>query len=179
MAALVGVALSYAVLVGGVAAAGAPEDGDLCALRLQADACLMALAQPESTDEERTYATPAEVACRALVDARAARQAERPLLSGDCESVPLDLRYRVSRFPDSERPSGALRSERTRRAVRSPSAATGLPRNTGGPLVTATQPMALYASQDLVPPAAGQMIGLATTPLDTRSLDPPDRPPRV
>lgn len=178
MAAFVAVALSYAALVSGVAGAGVPEDGGFCA-RVEADACRVVELQAEATDGDRTYATPAEVDCRALVDARAARQAERPLLSGDCESAPLDLRYRMSRFADSERPSGSLRSERSRRTVRSPSTATGLPPDRGGLPVAATQPMALYASQDLIPPAAGQLTGLTTTPLDTRTLDPPDRPPRV
>lgn len=178
MAAFVAVALSYAALVGGVAGAGVPEGGDLCA-HPEAGACRVALVQLAESDGENTYATPAEVDCRALVVARAARQAERPLLSGDCESAPLDLRYRMSRFADSERPNGALRSEHSRRTVRSPSTATGLPPNTPGLLASALQPMALYASQGFIPPAAGQTIGLSTTPLDTRSLDPPDRPPRV
>lgn len=177
MAALVAVALSYAALVSGVAGAGAPEEGDLCT-RPEAEACRVALVPVAPSDEDPTYATPAEVDCRALVQARA-RQVDRPLLSGDCESAPLDLRYRMSRFADSERPSGSLRSERSRRTVQAPSTATGLPPDTGGLLPTAAQPMALYASQDHIPPAASQVIGLSTTPLDTRSLDPPDRPPRV
>lgn len=178
MAALVAVALSYAALVSGVAGAGVPQETDLCA-RPEAEACRVVLVQAAPSDGDPTYATPAEVDCRALVEARATRQVEGPLLSGDCESAPLDLRYRMSRFADSERSTGALRSERSRRTVRSPSTATGLPPNHGGLLTAAMQPMALYASQDFIPPAAGQTTGLSTTPLDTRSLDPPDRPPRV
>jgi len=190
VAALVGIALSYAAVMAGAAGAGASDgrnEGALCTLG--ADACRLTAPVLPSAAEAPVYATPAEVDCRAviLINNRGTdsggrgfgRATDRLPLSGDCEPAPLDLRYRVSRFPDSERPSGALRSERSRRAVGSAPVATGLPPESGTVPTTAAQPMALYAAHDLAPPAVRDLDIQAPTPLDTRGLDPPDRPPRV
>lgn len=183
MAALLGVALSYAALLTttGVTAGGGAE-GELCLLGLDQDACGLAAAPTPTAvggDRETVYATPAEVDCRAMAQAPGAHRDERPLLSGDCEGTILDLRYRVSRSPDSERPSGSLRSDRSRRSVHAASAATGAPRDTRVPLTAAAQPMALYASHDQMPPQPGTLAIEWLGATATRTLDPPDRPPRV
>jgi hypothetical protein len=103
----------------------------------------------------------------------------RFLLSGDCEPAVPDLRYRVSRSAESERSSGAFRSDRAQRSVRSAPAATGVPPNTDLSLTASIQPVALYASHDLLPPTAGATVPETGTLVATRALDPPDRPPRI
>lgn len=183
MAALLGVALSYAALLTttGVTAGGGAE-GELCLLGLDGDACGLAAARtPADIDgaREAVYATPAEVDCRAMAQGPGAHRDERPLLSGDCEGTILDLRYRVSRSPDSERPSGSLRSDRSRRTVHAAPAATGIPRDTRVPPTGTAHPMALYASHDPVPPQPGTLAIEWRGATATRTLDPPDRPPRV
>jgi len=131
-------------------------------------------------DEDATYATPAEIACRALIQTGGpVRLNDRLLLSGDCGATVPDLRYRVSRSADSERSSGAFRSERARRTVRAAPAATGVPPDAGLSLASSVPPMALYASHDLMPPVAGETIPETGTPVATRAFDPPDRPPRI
>jgi hypothetical protein len=186
--ALVGVALSYAAVLAGVAGATDANVADettagaLCVLG--AEACRADSPPPGAAalDDDAVYATPAEVDCRALAPADlrgAARGSDRVLLSGDCESAPLDLRYRVSRFPDSERSQGAFRSERARRTVRAAAVVAGLPLNTAALMTATAHPMALYAEHALVPPAARELDFEPPAVLHTRSLDPPDRPPRV
>ena len=179
---MLGIALSCATLMTtttGLAGTAGP-DGALCVPR--ADACRGAALPAPAPYDDGDYATPAEIVCLTISAAHTKQRAgsgDLAWLSGDCESTVLDLRYRVSRFPDSERPSGAFRSELARRSVRSASAATGLPPDTGALVLASVQPMALYASHDLIPPSARTMPPHAGTSVATRALDPPDRPPRV
>jgi hypothetical protein len=131
-------------------------------------------------DLDATYATPAEIDCRAVTQSRGpARLSDRLFLSGDCERTIPDLRYRVSRPADSERSSGAFRSDRGRRSVRSAPTATGVPSDAGAPLTASIQPMALYAGYDLIPPLTSATIPETGTRVATRAMDPPDRPPRI
>ncbi len=58
-------------------------------------------AQAATNDGPRDYATPAEVDCPTTPDAPA-------VATGECSEPPLNLWYRVSRFPDSEQPTGSL-----------------------------------------------------------------------
>jgi hypothetical protein len=131
-------------------------------------------------DGDATYATPAEIDCRAMIQPGVpAHLNVRLLLSGDCETTVPDLRYRVSRWADSELSSGAFRSDRTRRTVRTAPAATGVPNDAGLSLSASVPPMALYASHRLLPPTAGDPVLEAGAIATTRALDPPDRPPRI
>jgi hypothetical protein len=168
----------------GAAGVGPAEDG-LCVLGADACAAAALAAIPGDVgravdDQDATYATPAEIDCRPMIQPDAPiRLNVRLLLSGDCEPTVPDLRYRVSRSADSERSSGAFRSDRARRSVRAAPVATGVPTDAGLPLTASVQPMALYASHDLIPPIAGTTVPEAGTLVATRALDPPDRPPRI
>jgi hypothetical protein len=172
--AIVGVLLSYASLIAGVPGAGDAAP-DVCG---PADLCEL----PEVGDELTGYATPVEVDCRAVTDtATTLVRDDLHLLSGGCTAPASDFRYRVSRFPDSERSSGGLGPERARRSVRSSETCTGLPPNRGSLVSVSAPPIAIYAYTLIpVPPRAPARIlvdGDRRAP--TRIIDPPDRPPRA
>src|SRR5450432_1506814 len=109
----VGVVLSYLTLVTGVPGSGGPVQVDICAPG--AGTC-----QPPGTAPAppQDYATPVEVDCSAspaeataeIAGAQVAgaqdRQEDR--FWGGCVQPSFDFHYRVSRFPDSERPPGSL-----------------------------------------------------------------------
>ncbi len=174
---MVGVVLSYAAAwaaAPGVAADVAQEY--ICAL---GDACGPAVI----ADDSGTYATPAEVDCRAI-----SGDAERGAMLGpsdlpffsDCAPVAADLRYRVSRFADSERPTGALGPQRSRRVTQPAPRCTGLPPDHGTLVIASVPPIAMYASA-LVPrpPHGPGLIGFARyCRAPARIIDPPERPPR-
>jgi hypothetical protein len=189
VSAIVGVVLSYAALVAGAPGAGAsvPLD-DVCAI--VGDACELARTPGEPT----IYATPAEVDCSALVTsamvasgmvasgmvamaAEAGGRNDFQFLSS-CAVPPLDFRYRVSRFPDSERSSGALGPQRGRRTARSAATATGLPPNHGGLIFATLHPMALYASTAATPRFWTRIGTLYEGWAPTRTVEPLDRPHR-
>jgi hypothetical protein len=176
--AIVGVLLSYASLIAGVpgagdAAAAVCGPGDVCEL-------------PPVGEELTAYATPVEVDCRAISGtaiggASATARNEVPLLSGGCSAPASDFRYRVSRFPDSERSSGGFAPGRTRRTVRSTETCTGLPPDRGSLVSASTPPMAIYAYTLIPAPPLAQeramVDGDRRAPI--RIIEPPDRPPRA
>lgn len=198
MPVLVGIVLSYATLVAGMPGVGAALDAadadrtnvSLCALGE------MACRPPTAADDDAdVYASPAEVDCRALQLQGLERPAPGTVSSGipsaenpsdrdpaasACDPLVLDFRYRVSRAPESEKPNGALRPQRARRAGRLESTCTGLPVEQGSPVSgPSMQPIAMYALAGLAPPAPRLTVFAAIAPLPTRALEPLERPPRA
>jgi len=181
--ALVGVVLSYATVAAGVPSAGPTAFDDICITG--GPACE---APAASERDEAIYATPVEIDCpaprgahvsnRPALDAPAAAD-DGQLAVGACSLPVLDFRYRVSRLPESERPSGALQPQRARRTTRSASC-TGLPPERGTQLSTGIiHPAAMYAALQLIPPPSEATRPGATTERATRTLEPLDRPPRA
>jgi hypothetical protein len=194
---LVGIVLSYATLVAGMPGVGAALDAadadrtnvSLCALGE------MACEAPSATDELDVYATPAEVDCRALQlqglertgpgavssgVASAEAPSDRDPATSACNPLVLDFRYRVSRVAESEKPNGALRPQRARRAGRLESTCTGLPLEQGSPVSPLSmQPIAMYALAGLAPPVPRLTAFEAIAPMPTRGLEPLERPPRA
>jgi len=98
---------------------------------------------------------------------------------GACNLPVLDFHYRVSRLPESERPSGAFQPQRARRNTRTASC-TGLPPERGTQLSTGiAQPAAIYARLELIPPAGEATQPAACVDRASRVLEPLDRPPRA
>jgi hypothetical protein len=199
VAPLVGVVLSYATLFAGMSGAGATAGtalratpagrqgavmdvadvgADVCAA---GDAACEAPAAPDAADA--IYATPAEVDCRALGlpgAGAAVSRAELDLVAGACSPPVLDFHYRVSRAPESERPSGALRPQHARRARHRDPTCAGLPVDRGTPLsILSVQPMAVYALPALFPPSPARGAFASMTETPSRNLEPLDRPPRA
>lgn len=133
-----------------------------------------------------TYSNPIEVDCPARAGgseaAAAGNQGEKSDWFRGCAVRDIrifDFRYRVSRFPDSERQSGALGPQRERRTTRSSTLAAGLPPRGGNLPSLASSPLALYAVGGLVPPLAAAISLQGPRPAPTRVLEPPERPPRA
>jgi hypothetical protein len=128
----------------------------------------------DSDDGPREYATPAEIDCPTPPEA----PAQLPVASGECSEPPLNLWYRVSRFPDSEQPPGSLAPAPRRahggRAVSS-SGADDVGHLSGPDL----HPLALFALPGLIPASARNFANISTRAAPARVLTPPDRPPRV
>jgi hypothetical protein len=76
-------------------------------------------------DGHPEYATPAEIDCPAPLAANG------PIASGECDGAPLDLWYRVSRLPESERPAGSLMPTSRRSRAAHGSASGGGPADPG------------------------------------------------
>jgi hypothetical protein len=132
----------------------------------------MAANDDQGADEPREYATPAEVDCPAPP------QPPAVLASGECEEAPLNFWYRVSRFPESELPTGRLAPATARRAHGSAAVRGSLP-DAGQISKLNLQPIALHAIPALFPTAARRRVDGQTRFLPTRALAPPDRPPRL
>jgi hypothetical protein len=125
-------------------------------------------------DGPRDYATPAEVDCPTPPEA----PAQPPVASGECSEPPLNLWYRVSRFPESELPSGSLVP-----APRRAQSNRGLSSN-GAPDIAHwsapdLQPLALFALPGLVSTSARTHADVSSRTIPARALAPPDRPPRA
>lgn len=139
---------------------------------------------PLTADEPAEYATPAEVNCPS-VDLRADQSDAAPAfdvraVSWDCSPPALVFHYRVSRSPEAERSSGALRPQRGRANARPVASCTGLPPERGAPLsVAAAQPIAVYATFALLPPPERAARLESDVQGPTRVLEPLDRPPRA
>ncbi len=184
MPALVGVVLSYAVLVSGVPGSDGSASIDICAAG--AGTCRQAdRAQADGTqadgkiDPFEGYATPVEVDCSALPGSPVAGGAGNgdPLFHG-CTQPEFDFRYRVSRSPDSERSTGTLGPQRGRRATGSRATWQGLPPDHGGLVSASTPPIAIYALTQLAPPPAFHTWTAPERQAKTRIVEPLDRPPR-
>lgn len=182
--ALVGVVLSYATVVAGPPSAAWVAFDDICIAG--GPACEL----PVSPDRgDAVYATPAEVDCPApagahrLIDGAAIAQGQPTddgqAATGACSLPVLDFRYRVSRLPESERPSGAFQPQRARRSSRT-AACTGLPPEHGTQLSSGmSQPAAIYAALQLLPPPSEGIGAGASAVRTSRVLEPLDKPPRA
>jgi len=182
---LVGVVLSFATVAAGAPSAGPSAFDDICIAG--GPACEI----PVALDgDDAVYATPAQVDCPAPdgahhpLDGALVAQADRPAddgqpATGACNLPVLDFHYRVSRLPESERPSGAFQPQRARRTTRTASC-TGLPPERGTQLPTGlAQPAAIYARLELIPPPSEATRPAACVERATRILEPLDRPPRA
>jgi hypothetical protein len=127
-----------------------------------------------SNDGPRDYATPAEVDCPSPPEA----PAQPSVASGECSEPPLNLWYRISRFPDSEQPPGSLvpasRGARSNHALSSNGA-----RDVGHWSAPDVQPLALFALPGLAPSDARDRSDVSSRAVPARALAPPDRPPRA
>jgi hypothetical protein len=139
-----------------------------------ADDAATAATDNPTDDGPRDYATPAEIDCPTPPEA----PAQLPIASGECSEPPLNLWYRVSRFPDSERPAGSLapapRGAHGGRAVTS-----GGPDDVGHLSAPHLQPLALFALPGLIPASVRNFGDVSTREIPARALAPPDRPPRI
>ena len=176
MPALVGVLLSCAALLSESPDPRALQEG-ICAPDAEACQPPSASANAEPGYSE-SYATPVEVDCPAVEQTARAGAAEPQFFSFGCNGTGTDLRYRVSRFPESERSAGGLGPQRTRRAARTGSAWTGLPPNQGGLSAPTLPPLAIYAGVILTPPTFACLRGRSDDLAPMRAIEPPDRPPR-
>jgi len=172
------VVVACATLLAGRSAMGATTSDDICLPG--GPAC----EAPAATDEFAEYATPAEVNCPS-VDLRADRADTTHTfdvrgVSWDCSPPTLVFHYRMSRLPESERSSGALRPQRGHRNTRPIASCTGLPPERGIPLsASTTQPIAMYAGFALIPPPERLAVFESIVLGPTRVLEPLDRPPRA
>jgi hypothetical protein len=120
-------------------------------------------------DADGGYATPAVVDCRS----------PSPTFVGECDGTIYDASYRVSRSPESEEVTRALRpaARERRRAV---SACDGLPPNGAELTLSDGQPLAVPRRPgSLLLDDARALEPRAVVVLASRFDDPPDRPPRV
>ena len=122
-------------------------------------------------DGPRDYATPAEVDCPTMPDAPA-------LATGECSEPPLNLWYRVSRFPDSEQPPGSLVAA-PRRAHGNRGITSGGAPDVGHWSAPDLQPVALFALPGIVSTGARNHSDISSRTIPARVLAPPDRPPRA
>jgi hypothetical protein len=183
VSALVGILVSCAALIGPAtgAAHGAVQpvervDPVAFAYDTCTDGAPACEVSVRNEDEAPIFATPAEVDCPA---ASAPSPASAQPGGEDCSPPTFDFRYRVSRSPESERPPGALRPQRSRRNVGTIAACTGLPVQRGSSLAPSTaQPIAMYAVPALRPPAARSATFEWSPGGAARTLEPLDRPPR-
>jgi hypothetical protein len=123
--------------------------------------------------EARIYATPAVIDCRSP---------RGPLLLatlvGECDGTPRDASYLVSRSPDGEQRTLALRPARHGRRSHV-AACDGLPPQGGDLPLSDAQPLAVYATVSDVRVPCRVRDGRVVFRLPSRFRDPPDKPPRV
>jgi hypothetical protein len=153
----------------------ATPTASLCAL----DAGTCRAAEPPADDSE-VYATPAEVDCRAVIASTATPSRSDLHLVSACSFPIVDFRYRVSRVPDSERPSGSLGPQRPRRTKTTVATTSGVPHEQGGLTTLASnQPIAVFALGALAPPSRALAPSPVNSWASTRIVEPLDRPPRA
>jgi hypothetical protein len=146
-----------------------PDEPETCDGALVA---IAALAREETDDDGPSdYATPAEIDCPAPGDG--------PIASPECDDMPLDLWYRVSRSPESEQPNGALAPAPRRTRPTRASSCGGGPADPGHLAAPDVQPIALFALPALLPEGARGHLPGGPQMLPSRALAPPDRPPRT
>jgi hypothetical protein len=124
-------------------------------------------------DGRREYATPAEIDCPAPLAANG------PIASGECDGAPLDLWYRVSRLPESERPAGSLMPTPRHSRTAHGSASGGGPADPGQLSAPDVKPAALFGLHDFVATIGRGLFVRSTDTLPARVVAPPDRPPRA
>jgi hypothetical protein len=176
---MIGAVISYLALAAG-AAGGDPAD-EICAAALAAcepQAAIARVADAPAAD----YATPAKVVCAALdlARGRGGRADGGQAAAWACDQVVLDMWYRMSRTPDSERYSGGLLPSGAPRP-RGPSAACGAPpEKTRAPVTSGVglQPLAIFAVPALAPSSGRSLSIELDAEMATRADDPPERPPR-
>ena len=125
-------------------------------------------------DGPRDYATPAEIDCPAPPEAPALPS----WASGECSEPPLNLWYRVSRFPDSEQQPESL-VPAPRRARRNRGISSGGPQDVGHWSAPDVQPLALFALPGFLSSGARNHSDVSSRTIPARALAPPDRPPRA
>ena len=138
------------------------------------DASAATPADDDGNDGPRDYATPAEIDCPAPPEA----PAQPFVASGECSEPPLNLWYRVSRFPDSELPTGSL-VPAPRRAQSNRGVSSGGAPDVAHWSAPDLQPLALFALPGLVPTGARNHSDVSSRTIPARALAPPDRPPRA
>jgi hypothetical protein len=129
---------------------------------------------PAPVETPRVYATPAVIDCRGT-----AVPAVLQTLVGECDGVPRDASYRVSRFPENEDSGLAMSPARQARDPRPGASCNGLPPAGGDLTVSSLQAVALFAVPSLVEEA--RAAGAPEHAFYVR-LRPPnrlDRPPRA
>jgi hypothetical protein len=130
---------------------------------------------PAATDDgPRDYATPAEIDCPTPPEPPAVPS----VASGECSEPPLNLWYRVSRFPDSERPPESL-VPASRRARSNRGVSSGGAQDVGHWSAPDLQPLALFALPGFVATGARTHSDVSSRTIPARALAPPDRPPRA
>jgi len=133
-----------------------------------------AAAPAATNDGPHDYATPAEVDCPTPPEA----PAQPSVASGECSEPPVNLWYRISRFPDSERPPESLvpapRRARSNRGVSSSGT-----QDVGHWSAPDVQPLALFALPGFVSTGARNHSDRSSRTIPARALAPPDRPPRA
>ncbi len=125
-------------------------------------------------DGPRDYATPAEIDCPTTPDA----PAQPAVATGECSEPPLNLWYRVSRFPDSEQSPGSLVAA-PRRTRSNHGITSGGAQDVGHWSAPDVQPVALFALPGLVSTGARNHSDISSRTIPARVLAPPDRPPRA
>jgi hypothetical protein len=176
---MIGVVLSYLTLA--LTASVADPADEICAMAARACEPILAAAPGEPAAPDDAYATPAKVVCAGLDVARRTGRIEGAAGAWACDrQVVIDLWYRMSRTPDSERPLGALRASRESPLSRGARAACNAPEGPRAPVVSAPamQPLAIFAVPMLAPPPGGVPVLEDGSTLFTRASDPPERPPR-
>jgi hypothetical protein len=138
------------------------------------DASADATTQAATDDGPRDYATPAEIDCPTPPEA----PAQPSVASGECSEPPLNLWYRVSRFPDSEQPTGSL-VPAAHRAQSNRGVSSSGAQDVGHWSAPDLQPLALFALPGLVPTGARNHSDVSSRTIPARALAPPDRPPRA
>ena len=121
----------------------------------------------------RLYATPAVIDCR-ITDVPTVLQT----LVGECDGMPRDASYRMSRYPESEDRGVAITPARQSRDAGLP-ACNGVPPTRGGLTVSSIPPAALFAVPSLLGDGRAAFVPDACFQLRHRARDRLDRPPRV
>jgi hypothetical protein len=140
------------------------------------DAASVSLAAPAPAPVEapRVYATPAVIDCRGTVVPTVLQT-----LVGECDGVPRDASYRVSRYPENEDSGLAMTPARQARDARPATSCDGLPPAGGDLTVSSIQPIALFAVPMLIEEAGAAVPPESAFHFRLRPRDRLDRPPRA
>jgi len=126
---------------------------------------------PESP---RVYATPAVIDCRAPVVPTVLQT-----LVGECDGMPRDASYRVSRYPESEIDRGSMTPARPGRDAVQLMSCNGLPPAGGDLTISTVQPIAVYAMPVIINEGREVADPGSDMRLPDRAPDRLDRPPRT